>query len=179
MTGEQLLYGLWAIFPEVVLLLVGILVITIDLIRGSRANARLFGYLTIGGATLALVVVGYQMISGMPEPYAFSGMVRIDMFSQMFNVMFLIALILAVFISLDVRGLKTNGEFYGLLIFSTLGMGFMALANNIVRLYVSLETTSIALYMLAGFIRESRVSTEAGIKYFMFGAFTSTVLLYG
>ena len=179
MTGEQLLYGLWAIFPEVVLLLLGILVITIDLIKGSRANARLFGYVTIGGATLALVVVIYQMITGMPEPYAFSGMVRVDMFSQMFSAIFLIALILAVFISLDVKGLRTNGEFYGLLIFSTVGMGFMALSNNIVMLYVALETTSIALYMLAGFIRESRVSTEAGIKYFLFGAFTSTVLLYG
>jgi NADH-quinone oxidoreductase subunit N len=179
MTGEQLLYGLWAIFPEVVLLLLGILVITIDLIKGSRANGRLFGYLTVGGATLALVVVGYQMINGMPEPYAFSGMVRVDMFSQMFSAIFLIALILAVFISLDVKGLRTNGEFYGLLIFSTVGMGFMALSNNIVMLYVALETTSIALYMLAGFIRESRASTEAGIKYFLFGAFTSTVLLYG
>jgi NADH-quinone oxidoreductase subunit N len=88
-------------------------------------------------------------------------------------------LILATLISLDVKGLKTNGEFYGLLIFSTVGMGFMAASNNIVMLYVGLETTSIALYMLAGFIRQSTVSTEAGMKYFLFGAFTSTVLLYG
>jgi NADH-quinone oxidoreductase subunit N len=179
MTGEQLLYGLWAIFPEVVLLLLGIFIISIDLIKRDRANGRLFGYLTIGGATLSLVVVIYQMITGMPEPFAFSGMVRIDLFSQMFNALFLIALILAVFISLDVKGLRTNGEFYGLLIFSTVGMGFMALANNIIMLYVALETTSIALYMLAGFIRASRVSTEAGLKYFLFGAFTSTMLLYG
>jgi NADH-quinone oxidoreductase subunit N len=180
MTGEQLLHGLWAILPEIILLLLGILVITIDLVKRGQTRPRTFGYLTMGGALLALVVVVYQMLNNQPQPaLAFAGMVRVDLFVQMFRVMFLVALILATLISLDVKGLKTNGEFYGLLIFSTVGMGFMAASNNIVMLYVGLETTSIALYMLAGFIRESSVSTEAGMKYFLFGAFTSTILLYG
>jgi NADH-quinone oxidoreductase subunit N len=180
MTGEQLLHGLWAILPEIILLLLGILVITIDLIRQGQTSGRMLGYVTIAGALLALAVIGYQMINRQPEPaLAFAGMVRVDLFVQMFLVMFVVALILATLISLDVKGLKTNGEFYGLLIFSTVGMGFMAASNNIVMLYVALETTSIALYMLAGFIRQSTVSTEAGMKYFLFGAFTSTVLLYG
>ena len=180
MTGEQLLHGLWAILPEIILLLLGILVITIDLIKRSKTSGRLFGYVTIAGALAALAVVVYQMIAEQPQPEAaFAGMVRVDLFVQMFRMMFLLALILATLISLDVKGLKTNGEFYGLLIFSTVGMGFMAAASNIVMLFVALETTSISLYMLAGFIRESTVSTEAGMKYFMFGAFTSVILLYG
>ncbi len=180
MTGEQLLHGLWAILPEVILLLVGILVITIDLIKRGKTSGRTFGYLTIVGGLVALGVIFYQMLNRQPEPaLAFAGMVRVDLFVQMFRMMFAVALILAALISLDVKGLKTNGEFYGLLIFSTVGMGFMAASNNIVMLYVGLETTSIALYMLAGFIRESTVSTEAGMKYFLFGAFTSTILLYG
>ncbi len=183
MTGEQLLQGLWAILPEVVLLLLGILVITIDLIRRGQVHARTFGYVTIGGGVLALALIVYQMLPMLAPGYQaqtyFAGMVRVDLFVQMFRLMFVVALILAVFIALDVKGLKTNGEFYGLLIFSVVGMGFMASAYNIVMLYVALETTSISLYMLAGFIRESSVSTEAGIKYFLFGAFTSTVLLYG
>ena len=180
MTGEQLLHGLWAILPEIVLLLLGVLVISLDLIKPGKMKARSFGYLTIGGSLLALAVVVYQMATQQPQPeLAFSGMVRIDLFVQMFRVIFLVALMLAVLISLDVNNLRTNGEFYGLLIFSVVGMGFMAASNNIVMLYVGLETTSIALYMLAGFIRESSVSTEAGLKYFLFGAFTSTILLYG
>jgi NADH-quinone oxidoreductase subunit N len=180
MTGEQLLHGLWAILPEIVLLLVGILVITIDLIKRGQTSGRTFGYVTIAGALVASGVIVYQMINQQPDPaLAFAGMVRVDLFVQMFRMMFVVALILATLISLDVRGLQTNGEFYGLLIFSTVGMGFMAASNNIVMLYVGLETTSITLYMLAGFIRESTVSTEAGLKYFLFGAFTSTILLYG
>ncbi len=180
MTGEQLLHGLWAILPEVILLLLGILVITLDLIRRGKTSGRTFGYLTIGGALLTLLVIAYQIINRQPEPaLAFAGMVRVDLFVQMFRLMFVVALILASLISLDVKGVKTNGEFYGLLILSTVGMGFMAASNNIVMLYVGLETTSITLYMLAGFIRESTVSTEAGMKYFLFGAFTSTILLYG
>ena len=180
MTGEQLLHGLWAILPETILLLLGILVITIDLIRQGKTSGRTLGYITIAGALAALAVVFYQMLNQQPQPaLAFAGMVRVDLFVQMFRMMFAVALILATLISLDVKGLKTNGEFYGLLIFSTVGMGFMAASNNIVMLYVALETTSITLYMLAGFIRHSAVSTEAGLKYFLFGAFTSTILLYG
>src|SRR5512139_198099 len=180
MTGEQLLHGLWAILPEIILLLLGILVITIDLIKRGKTSGRTFGYVTIAGALVALAVIGYQIINQQPEPaLAFAGMVRVDLFVQMFRLMFVVALILATLISLDVKSLKTNGEFYGLLIFSTVGMGFMAASSNIVMLYVGLETTSIVLYMLAGFIRESTVSTEAGLKYFLFGAFTSTILLYG
>jgi NADH-quinone oxidoreductase subunit N len=180
MTGEQLLHGLWAILPEIILLLLGILVITIDLIKRGQTSGRTFGYLTIAGSLVVLGVIVYQMINRQPEPaLAFAGMVRIDLFVQMFRLMFVVALILASLISLDVKGVKTNGEFYGLLIFSTVGMGFMTASNNIVMLYVGLETTSIALYLLAGFIRESTVSTEAGLKYFLFGAFTSTILLYG
>ena len=180
MTGEQLLHGLWAILPETILLLLGILVITIDLIKQGQTSGRTFGYITIAGALAALAVVFYQMLNQQPQPaLAFAGMVRVDLFVQMFRMMFVVALILATLISLDVKGLKTNGEFYGLLIFSTVGMGFMAASNNIVMLYVGLETTSITLYMLAGFIRHSAVSTEAGLKYFLFGAFTSTILLYG
>src|SRR5262245_44927371 len=125
MTGEQLLHGLWAILPETILLLLGILVITVDLIKPGRTSGRRLGYLTIAGALVALGVVAYQMLNQQPQPaVAFAGMVRVDLFVQMFRMMFLVALILATLISLDVKGLKTNGEFYGLLIFSTVGMGF-------------------------------------------------------
>ncbi len=180
MTGEQLLQGLWAILPEIILLLLGILIVTIDLIKRGQLRGRSFGSLTIAGGLVALGVIVFQMINGQPQPATvLADMVRVDLFVQMFRLMFVVALILAALISLDVKGLKTNGEFYGLLIFSVVGMGFMAASNNIVMLYVGLETTSIALYMLAGFIRESTVSTEAGMKYYLFGAFTSTILLYG
>src|SRR5512147_2041028 len=99
MTGEQLLLGLWAVLPEIILLLLGILVITLDLIKRDRASGRAFGYLTIGGGLLTLLVIVYQIINRPPEPVlAFAGMVRIDLFVQMFRLMFAVALILASFI---------------------------------------------------------------------------------
>jgi NADH-quinone oxidoreductase subunit N len=80
---------------------------------------------------------------------------------------------------MDFKPLRQSGEFYSMVIFSTLGMNLMAAANDIIMLYVGLETTSISLYLLAGYLRESPRSSEAGMKYFLFGAFTSTILLYG
>ena len=76
MTGEQLLHGLWAILPEIILLLLGILVITIDLIKRGQTSGRTFGYVTIAGALVALAVVFYQMLNQQPLPaVAFAGMV--------------------------------------------------------------------------------------------------------
>src|SRR5574337_968582 len=58
-------------------------------------------------------------------------------------------------------------------------MNFMAQASDLIMLYLALETTSIGLYVLAGFLRDDDKSTESGLKYFLFGAATSTVMLYG
>ena len=74
MTGEQLLHGLWAILPEIILLLLGILIVTIDLIKRGQLRGRTFGYITIAGGLVTLAVIVYQMISGQPQPeLAFGG----------------------------------------------------------------------------------------------------------
>ncbi|MFN8595465.1 MAG: NADH-quinone oxidoreductase subunit N [Anaerolineae bacterium] len=184
MTAEQLTQGLMAVLPEILLLMLGFIVITTDVFMNRRANRRMLSYLTIVGLLITLVVVALQMVpltvEGAPavQP-VLGGMVRVDLTVYLFRVMFLVAAILTCVISLDFKPIKHNGEYYGLITFSALGMGMMAAANNIVMLYVGLETTSIALYMLVGFLRDTRPSSEAGLKYFLFGAFTSTVLLYG
>jgi len=93
--------------------------------------------------------------------------------------MFVIAGALTCLISMDFKSLRQTGEYYGLVTFAVLGMCLMAAANDIIMLYVALETTSISLYLLAGYLRGVPLSSEAGMKYFLFGAFTSAVLLYG
>jgi NADH-quinone oxidoreductase subunit N len=78
-----------------------------------------------------------------------------------------------------VKEVQDRGEYYALLVFSTLGMTLMASAADLIMLYLSIESTSIPLYVLAGFIKRDDKSTESGMKYFLFGALTSTVMLYG
>jgi hypothetical protein len=65
------------------------------------------------------------------------------------------------------------------MVFSTMGMSLMAASRDPIMLYIAVETTSITLYLLAGFMRADKRSAEAGLKYFLFGAFTSTIMLYG
>jgi NADH-quinone oxidoreductase subunit N len=81
--------------------------------------------------------------------------------------------------AMDAKQLGKKGEFYLLLLASTLGMNLMASAGDLVMLYLAIETTSIPLYVLAGFVVNDDKSTEAGFKYMLFGALTSSVMLYG
>ena len=75
--------------------------------------------------------------------------------------------------------ISKRGEFYILLVFSTLGMNLMASSANLVMLFLAIETASIPLYALAGFMKDDNKSVEAGFKYLLFGAMTSAVMLYG
>ncbi|MFH2037822.1 MAG: NADH-quinone oxidoreductase subunit N, partial [Chloroflexota bacterium] len=88
------------------------------------------------------------------------------------------AAITAMFL-MDIEHVGRRAEAYLLLIASTIGMTLMATAADLVMLYLSIETTSIPLYILAGFLRDDDRSVEAGFKYLLFGALTSTILLYG
>ncbi len=80
---------------------------------------------------------------------------------------------------MDVDHLNRRAEAYLLLLAATLGMCLMASAADLVMVYLAIETTSIPLYLLAGFLKDDEKSTESGFKYLLFGALTSTVMLYG
>ena len=184
LTPEELTQGLVAVLPEILLLALGIIVITADLFMRRRASRGALAYTSIVGLLIVLVVIGLQTIPLLAENApavqpVLGGMIRVDLTVQLFRVMFIAAAILTCLLTIGFKPMKQTGEYYGLLIFSTIGMGMMAASSNIVMLYVSLETTSITLYMLVGFLRDTRPSTEAGLKYFLFGAFASTILLYG
>src|SRR5512140_1122177 len=154
MTAEQLNQGLWAVLPELLLLVLGFIVVGVDLFRRGK-DRRVLGWISIIGLLGVLAVVIYQTVpmlapnAPVAEP-VFSGMIRIDLMVQLFRVMFVVASILTCLISLDFKPMKQSSEYYALVLFSTLGMGLMAASSNIIMLYLSLETTSIALYMLAG-----------------------------
>ena len=112
---------------------------------------------------------------------AYGGALVVDHFSAFFKLIFLIAAALSIGLSLKYLDIEreNHGEYYALILFATMGMMFMAGAMDLVTLYIGLETMAIATYILVGFLRSNQRSNEASMKYFLLGAFSSGILLYG
>ncbi len=149
-------------------------------------NRRRVGLLTAWGAfVILLAVLGLWFFFDLPDSQAslseslmWGGMIRFDMIALVFEVMFLSALIVTSLVAMDVPRLQRS-EFYALLITATIGFVVMAAATDLIMIYVALETASISSYVLAGFLTGSKRSSEAGMKYFIYGAFATGVMLYG
>lgn len=174
MNPSTLNAGLVAVLPEILLLILAFIVMGADLVLAGPAK-RVLGRVAIVGLLIILAVDLALPATGS----VFGGMIRVDGWVALLRMLFLGAALLVCFLSLDAKELPQNGEYYGLLIFATMGMSLMAAARDLIMLYVAIETTSITLYLLAGFLRGSYRSAEAGLKYFLFGAFSSTIMLYG
>jgi NADH-quinone oxidoreductase subunit N len=170
-----------ALLPELGLLVLMIAVLTYDRVL-SESERRRAGLLTAWGTlVILLATVGVSIFMNEPGNGAvliWGGMIRHDMVTLVFRVMFLIALIATSLIAVDVERLQ-RGEFFALLIAATIGFSLMAASADLIMLYVALETASISLYILAGYSTSSMRSSEAGMKYFVYGAFASAVMLYG
>lgn len=166
---------LLSILPEILLLALSIVVLGVDLALPAERK-RTLGLWTAAGLIVILAVV---LLAPLPTGPAFGGVVRIDGVAQVFRAIFLLGGILVALMSMDFQPLRQDGPYYGLLLFSLLGMSLMAVAENLVMLYVAMELTGISAYVLVGYMRETPQSAEAGLKYFLFGAFSSAVMLYG
>jgi NADH-quinone oxidoreductase subunit N len=136
------------------------------------------------GALAALSIVGtgvvaYTLIGS--SGVTFGGMFISDGYSTFFKIIFFLNVILSVLISIKYIAIeKVNfGEYYSLIVLSTLGMMIMASAGDLIVLYLGLELMALSTYVLAGFIRHDTKSNEAALKYFLLGAFASAFLLYG
>ena len=165
MNPSTLNTSLLAVLPEILLLILAFGVMGYDLFLPERWK-KLLGRVAIIGFIVVLVV---DLLLPAIGP-AFGGMVYVDGWVALYRMIFLAAAILVCFISLDARGLEQNGEYYGLLVFATMGMSLMAASHDLVMLYIAIETTGISLYLLAGFMRADKRSAESGLKYFLFGA---------
>jgi NADH-quinone oxidoreductase subunit N len=126
-----------------------------------------------------LLTLGRNLQAGGPGGEPILGAFATDNLTMIARLTFIGAAFLTTLLALDYRPSGNPGEFYALILFSTAGMCFMAAASELIMAYVSLELSSIALYILAGYFRNDKLSSEAGIKYFLFGALSSGILLYG
>ena len=127
------------------------------------------------------VTLGYTIAQIGNEVTGFNGMVTLDGFSIFVNALLLVSGLLGVALAYGYvkrMGIE-RGEYYTLLLFSVVGMMLMAQATDLIVVFLALELLSIPLYVLAAFARPKQDSEEAGLKYFLLGAFSSGFLVYG
>jgi NADH-quinone oxidoreductase subunit N len=167
-----------AVLPEFGLLLLGALILVLDVIWRDSIRKNL-GWVTAIGL-LILLALSVVLARPAAEPQLIlGGMLRLDGTGFVFRLVFLMGAALTALFMVDQEPHGRHGEFYALLLVSTLGMNLMASSADLVMLYLAIETTSLPLYVMAGFMTRDPRSTEAGIKYFLFGAMTAAVMLYG
>jgi len=137
----------------------------------------------LGWLSLAAVAIAFMSAMTMlgQQGSAFSGSILIDNFSVFFELVILIATALVILMSLDYAGEHglPAAEYYALILFAALGMMLMAMAGDLIAIFIGLETMSISVYVLAGLNRSDVRSNEAALKYFILGAFSTGFLLYG
>jgi NADH-quinone oxidoreductase subunit N len=161
--------------PEFLLVAASLAVILIGLFMKTEQKKNL-AYLTIASLGVALIMV---LATVRVEAVFLYNAFVIDGFAQFFNVLFLSVAILVCIASLKYYEDHPNqDEYYALLLMATVGMMTVALANDLITLFVGFELASISTYVLAGFNKDKR-SLEAAMKYFIIGALSSTLLLFG
>jgi NADH-quinone oxidoreductase subunit N len=166
-----------SILPEILILVLGIIILIVEPFW-KEEKRRNVGWLTAGGLLAAMLISLLFARPGAPE-MVFGGMLRFDWLGFFFKMLFMFAAAATALLLMDHNKAGYRGEAYLLLLASVLGMDLMATSADLVMLYLAIETTSIPLYVLAGFIVADDRSTEAGLKYLLFGAMASAVMLYG
>jgi NADH-quinone oxidoreductase subunit N len=166
------------ILPELVLTIWGVVVMLIEPLLPERGSHKSLGIFAFIGT---LVAIGASLYQANYPGWGWFNMVRVDEFSIFFHV--LICAISAIVILASFEYLETQqirgGEYYGLILFGTVGMVLMSSAVELVLIFIALEISSISTYILAGFRRRAATSAESSIKYFLLGSFATAFFLYG
>jgi NADH-quinone oxidoreductase subunit N len=179
---------LWLLLPELILLVAGVLVLVFDMaastLRRDAFNEEIsesrevpwLPYLALTALVVALLSTG--LIAG--SKASISGMVAVDAFAIFFKIVATVAVSLVVLSSMDyMRGRPHAGEYYAFLLFATAAVCLAAGATNLIMVYLALEFLSLTSAVLVCYKLDDPKSTEAALKYFLYGVVASAVLLYG
>src|SRR6266849_4734580 len=176
------LYDLYLLSPELSLTLLALVVMMVDLFVKRRVvtvAVALIGLIIplAFSISLAVMIANNTLVKN----HAFFNMLVVDSYAVFFQIVFLIIAAVMILASYSYVGKydKAEGEFYTLMLLSVTGMMLMAGTGELISIYISLELTSIPLYVMAGLIRGSERSAEASVKYVLLGAMSSAILLYG
>jgi len=169
-----------AILPEILMTVLAVALLALDVVWPDERKREL-GY--VAGVGL-LAITGIMLVLA-PAPDELSdqlvlgGMIRHDDFAQIFRAMVMIGGALSCLVTMGVSRLQDRGDFYAVLVVTVIGTSLMSAASDLIMGFLALEMTSITAYLLVGYLRGNAKSSEAGLKYFLFGAFTSAISLYG
>ncbi len=171
---------LYLLAPQLSVVILALVVMMVDLFgqrRALTASVALIGLIV----PLAFSISQALTLNFAVAHHAFFNMLVIDPYAIFFGILFLMIAAVIILASYTYVGkyVKADGEFYTLMLFSVAGMMFMASTSELISIYISLELTSIPLYVMAGLIRSSAKSAEAAVKYVLLGAMSSAILLYG
>jgi NADH-quinone oxidoreductase subunit N len=163
------------VIPELIILSTALIVLLLDLIIVEK---DFLGYLSLFGVIVALF---FSLSPVTPFGSFFSSMLIVDRFTIFFDLLFLLASSITILLSLHYLTIEENvhGEYYTLLLLATLGMMLMVKASDLIVVFLGIETLSLAIYILAGYLRTEVKSNESAMKYFLLGAFSTAFLLYG
>jgi len=170
---------IFRILPEVVLTLTGVAVMLIDASLPPGFPRRPLGWVAAIGTTFALLASLWQL--SLPQGTGYFGTVETSAFTIFFHVLICGIVLVALLLSLDTLPEDSHhqGEYYALIVFGAVGMCLLTGAVELLVVFIALEISSIATYVLAGYRKGTGRGPEAAIKYFLLGSFATAFLLYG
>jgi proton-translocating NADH-quinone oxidoreductase chain N len=169
---------IWALLPEYWLVVLGLALLVLDLFVADDRKA-IVGWAAVIGLAVGLVPISGLL--GVTARTVFYSSYAVDGFAVFFKLVAVVSTILVILSSMDVMRGRTRfeGELYILMTFTALGLSLMAASADLILLALSIEFVSLGSYVMAGYFKTDRKSNEAGIKYFLFGAAATAMMLYG
>src|SRR6266446_4440176 len=163
-------------YPELLLTVVTLAIVIIDLVLRDKSW---LGEIALVSTGLTLLLIGIEPING--GAWLFSRMLVYDSFAIFFRALIVLAALVSVWMSIGSQEVEKceQGEYYAVLLASTLGMLLMAESNNLLMAYLALEFVSLTSYVLTGILKHNRRSQEAALKYLIYGGVASGMMIYG
>ncbi|HCU25709.1 MAG TPA: NADH-quinone oxidoreductase subunit N [Deltaproteobacteria bacterium] len=170
--------SLWYFIPEFVLTGVLVSLFLLDLPKRWSQNRRL---VPIAAALGLVAYIGFTVYSwSFPKAAAFHGMIVVDPFTNFFRVFGALTGLVTIYFSFKAKELAAAGaEYYAILLGVVIGMPVLAASNNLLMIYLAMELVSILSYIMVGYLPGSRRSAEAALKYVLYGATASGIMIYG
>lgn len=170
--------SLWYFLPELLLSAVFVLLFVIDLPKSWSEKRLLTPIVAAIGLVAYMGLTAYSW--DFPKAAAFHGMIIVDPFTNFFRIFSALTALVTIFYSLKAKELAMAGaEYWAILLGIVIGMPMLAASNNLLMIYLSMEIVSILSYIMVGYLPNSRRSAEASLKYVLYGATASGIMIYG
>ncbi len=173
------------IAPELILATWGLIALLLDIgpLRSATSDKRrgVLGLFCLGGCGIALAAMLWRLLnpSGERDPFIFGGTIASDSLTFSFDILIILLLALVAGLSTAWNFTERWGEYFALLLWAGVGMMFLIAADELLTLFLSLETMTICLYLITGFETSRRRSVEGAMKYFVYGSVSSALFLFG